>query len=412
MTDALLVACVCLLGEAFFSGSEIAVVASDRLKIRRGVEEGSRSALLLHRFLSTPQRLLATTLIGTQIAVVTSTVTVTLALGERHPRYAELYTLALLTPALVILGEIVPKSIAQQYADKIARRLIWPLYVASLIFAPAVFVMTRFTSWVSRRLGVEVAHKFVTREDLELILKRESPRGSEITEGERKMIARIFDFGDLTAEDVMKPLSSVAALDEATPLEAALREIEDKGYTRYPVYRERIDRVVGIVHVFDIMKAGRAPSSLQEIMRPAIYAPLGQPAIDLLVEQQRRRQGMAVVVDEYGGAVGVVTIEDILEEIVGEIDDEYDVPEQAIRREADGIWRVRGLTLVREVNRALKLELPESDDYETLGGLILDRLKHIPRVGEVVREGAVALRVTVASERAVEEVQVRVTKWR
>ena len=252
----------------------------------------------------------------------------------------------------------------------------------------------------------------VTREELELVLRGKPGRQSEITEGERRMIARIFDFGDLTASDVMVPLSSVAALDEATEIEEVVREVEDKGYTRFPVYRERIDRVVGIVHAFELLKADPAQDSLEKLMHKPPFVPEGQPAIDLLVELQRARQGMAVVVDEYGGAVGVVTIEDILEEIVGDIDDEHDVNEAAIRREAEGLWRVKAVIPIRDVNRALRLELPEGDDYETVGGLILDRLKRIPAVGETVREGQALLRVTAANERAVEEVQIRVLRRR
>jgi CBS domain containing-hemolysin-like protein len=412
MMHALIVAAVCLLLEAFFSGSEIAVVAADRLRIRSGIDEGRRSARLLSQFLAVPQRLLATTLVGTQIAIVTSTVTITLWLSARYGPLGGLYTLAALTPVLVVLGEIVPKSIAQQHADRLAPRLIYPLYLASRLFAPFVFVMTRFASWVARSLGVEGRSKYVSREDLELIMKAESHRPGEITEGERRMIARIFDFGDRTAYDVMVPLSSVTALDETTPIDAVVREFEDKGYTRFPVYRERVDRMVGIVHAFDVLKAGRREVQLADVARPAVYVPESQPAVDLLVELQRQRQGMAVVVDEYGGAVGVVTVEDILEEIVGEIEDEYDVAPPAIRREGEGLWRVRAQTPIRDVNRELRLALPEGEDYETLGGLILDRLKHIPRVGETLREGSTLIRVTAANERAIEEVQLRVARRR
>ncbi|MSP62373.1 MAG: DUF21 domain-containing protein, partial [Myxococcales bacterium] len=216
VTAALIVAGVCLLIEALFSGSEVAVVAADRLKIRLGAEAGQRSYILLLRLLATPQKLLATTLLGTQIAVVTSTVTVTLAMSERYSdARGELYTLALLTPVLVILGEVVPKSIAQQKADVLAPRLVYVLWCAQILFSPLVWAMTRFTGWVSRRLGVEAQHKLVTREELELIMKAAPRRGGEITEGERGMITRIFDFGEHTAYDVMVPLSSVAAIDES-----------------------------------------------------------------------------------------------------------------------------------------------------------------------------------------------------
>jgi CBS domain containing-hemolysin-like protein len=147
-------------------------------------------------------------------------------------------------------------------------------------------------------------------------------------------------------------------------------------------------------------------------MQSPIYVPENQPLVDVLVELQRARKGMAVVVDEYGGAVGVVTIEDILEEIVGEIEDEYDTAPTAIRREGEGLWRVRAHTPIHEVNRELKIELPEGEDYETVAGLVLHHVKHIPRAGESVRIGAVLLKVTEASERAVEEVQLRVAKRR
>jgi CBS domain containing-hemolysin-like protein len=412
-TAAWIVAGVCLLVEALFSGSEVAVVAADRIKIRQNAEAGRSSAKVLLRLLGSPQRLLATTLMGTQLAIVTATITVTFAFTSRWGEgRAELYTLAALTPVLVILGEIVPKSIAQQNADVLAPRLCYLLWGAQRIFTPIVWLLTRFTGWIARLLGIEAGAKLVTREDLELIMKGKPGVPSEITDGERKMISRIFDFGDRTAYDVMVPLSSVAALDEAATIEDAVKEVEDKGYTRFPVFRERIDRVVGIVHSFEVLKAGRNDATVGAIMTAPSYVPENQPCIDVLVDLQRTRKGMAVVVDEYGGAVGLVTIEDILEEIVGEIEDEYDEGPVAIRKESEGAWRVRGRTAIAEVNRQLKLDLPEGADYETLAGLVLDHLKHIPRVGESVRIGQVLLKVTEASERAVEEVQLRLAKRR
>jgi putative hemolysin len=412
MKTALVVAAVCLALEAFFSGSEIAVISADRIKIRQGVGMSARARALLQRFLGTPQRLLATTLIGTQIAVVTSTVTLTLALADHRAGgsgEAELLVLLGLTPILVIFGEIVPKSFAQQHADRLAPILVYPLRVASIVFAPAVAVAGSFTGWVARVLGLETTHKLVSREDLELIVKGD---GGQMSDGERKMISRIFDFGERTAYDMMVPLSSVVALNEATPLDEVVRFIEEHRFTRFPVYRDRIDRIVGIVHSFAVFKAGHTASTVGEVMNPPIYAPENQPAVDLLVRLQRQRQGMAVVVDEYGGAVGVVTIEDILEEIVGEIEDEYDVGPTAIRKEAEGLWRVRATMPIAEVNRQLKVDLPEGEDYETLAGLVLDKLKHIPRPGETVRFPNLILTVTAASERAVDEVQLRLQRRR
>jgi CBS domain containing-hemolysin-like protein len=413
LVPAFIVSGTCLFLEMFFAASELSVISCDRIGLRKDAQAGVRSARLLESFLSNKQRFLATTLVGTQVSVVVSTVVMTYALHRIDPHRAELYLLVGLTPVTVVLGEIVPKAIGQQHADWVARKIVYPLWLASKAFAPLVWLLTRFTSWLTRALRVP-ERKLVTREELELLLK--GPAGTraqgEITEGERKMISRIFDFTDTTVHDVMVPLSDVIALPEDADLDLAAKEIEDKQYTRFPVYQERIDRIVGTVHAFDVLKSGRQNTKVGMIARAPIFVPKSQAAVDLLVELQRARQGMAIVVDEYGGAVGIATIEDILEEIVGEIEDEHDVAPPAIRKEADGVWRVNARTHVTEVNRLLRIELPEGEDYESMAGLVLDKLKHIPREGESVRFGAVLVKVTKASERAVEELQIRIGRRR
>jgi CBS domain containing-hemolysin-like protein len=413
LVPAFIVSGVCLLAEMFFAASELSVISTDRIALRKDAQAGHRAARLLEEFLSNKQRFLATTLVGTQLSVVVSTVFMTYSLHHVFPGRAEVYLLAGLTPVTVVFGEIVPKAIGQQHADRVARALAYPLWLASKVFTPMVWALTRFTSWVTRLLKLP-ERKLVTREELELLLKGPAGAraGGEITEGERRMISRIFEFTDLTLHDVMVPLSDVTALSEDADLDVAAKEIEDKQYTRFPVYRERIDRIVGTVHAFDVLKAGRADRKVGQIARAPIFVPKSQAAVDLLVELQRARQGMAIVVDEYGGAVGIATIEDILEEVVGEIEDEHDVAPPAVRKEADGVWRVNARTPVSEVNRLLRLELPEGEDYESMAGLVLDRLKHIPREGESVRFGGVLVKVTRANERAVEEVQIRIGRRR
>jgi CBS domain containing-hemolysin-like protein len=414
MRLAFIVSGCCLLLEMFYAAAELSVIACDRIKLRKDATEGQRAAKILEQFLANKQRFLATTLVGSQLSIVVNTVVMTYALHHRFGSRAELFLLAGLTPTVVVLGEIVPKTIGQQNADRVARIIAYPLWLSSKFFAPLVFVLTRFTTWVLRVLRVP-ERKLVTREELELMLKGPTVAArSEITEGERKMISRIFDFTDKTVYDVMVPLSDVVALSEDATIEEAAREIEDKQYTRYPVFKERIDRIIGSVHAFDVLKAGRAQqqTNLGALARAPIFVPTSQPAVDLLVELQRARQGLAIVVDEYGGAVGIATIEDILEEIVGEIEDEHDVKPQAIRKEAEGVWRIHARVAVSELNRELRLELPEGEDYESVAGLVLDRLKHIPREGESVRFGNVLLKVTKASDRSVEEVQLRLGKRR
>jgi CBS domain containing-hemolysin-like protein len=414
LTAALIVSACCLATEMLFAASELAVISCDHVAMRKAAEEGRHSARLLQGFLTNKARFLATTLVGTQLSVVISTVVMTYAL-KRHPateHHAELWLLGALTPITVVFGEIVPKTIAQQHADGFARALAYPLWLASRVFAPVVFLLSRFTGLLVRVLRLP-ERKLVTREELELLVKGPSAASrGEITEGERNMISRIFEFTDTTVADVMVPLSDVQALPEDADLEKASRMIDESQYTRFPVYRERIDRIIGTVHAFDVLKGGRESVRVGQIARAPIFVPRSQAAVDLLVELQRARQGMAIVVDEYGGAVGIATIEDILEEIVGEIEDEHDTAPPPVRKEADGVWRVSARTSVAEVNRLLRVELPEGEDYESVAGLVLERLKHIPREGESVRFGNVLVKVTRASERAVEEVQIRLGRRR
>jgi putative hemolysin len=306
MWPAFAVACVCLVTEMFFAAAELSVISCDRIALRKDAEAGQRPARLLEQFLDNKQRFLATTLLGTQMSVIVSTVTMTYALHKVvADDRAELYLLALMTPVLVIFGEIVPKTIGQQSADRWARRLVYPLWLASKVFSPVVAPLTKLSTAMLKKMHVP-ERKLVTREELELLLKTPSVsmKRGEITEGERRMISRIFDFTDTTVADVMMPLSDVVALSETADLATASRQIEETQYTRFPVFRERVDRVVGTVHAFDILKAGRSEQKIGALARAPIFVPGNQPAVDLLVELQRARQGMAIVVDEYGGAGG------------------------------------------------------------------------------------------------------------
>jgi putative hemolysin len=321
---------------------------------------------------------------------------------------------AVLSPTLLTFGEVIPKSVFQQNADRLAPHLIRILWAISTVLAPVWWLVGKATGAIQRLLGVTEQRALVTREELKLLLKGTAgsgPQKSEITDGERSMIRNIFEFGDTTVGDLMVPLSEVFALPDSASLEVAAREALDKRHSRVPVFQERVDRVVGILHLFDLLRAGAQEGTVRDLMRPPIFAPESQLAVDLLRRMQREHQGMAVVVDEYGGTVGVVTIEDILEEIVGEIEDEYDrVEPLPITTEGPGLWRVAARTRLEVVNSTIGLQLKEGEEYESLGGFVLDQLRRIPRVGEVLRLANVTIEVTRASERAVEEVLIKTTR--
>ncbi len=404
---AMAVGAVCVVFQAFFSGSEIALVSASRARLRQRAADGDRSAARVEQFLAKPQLFLATTLMGTNTALVTFSVAVTLALvGARSQ--SEALAVVMVTPLTLIMGEVVPKTLFQQHADRLAPVVVYPLIGFSILLRPAIWLMGGFAGTMTRIFGTERERAFITRDELALLIETEGSEGSEITEEEREMIANVFELSEAVAEEIMMPLSEVTALPEDATVHEASIEVADKQHSRMPIYRSRVDDIVGILHVFDLLQAGPQAKSktVAEIARPAMYVPENKPAAQLLVELQQSGSHMAIVVDEYGGAVGIVTVEDILEEIVGEIEDEFDIDESHIRQERPGVWRTDARIHVERVNSELGLDLPISDDYETLAGLLLERLKRIPEPGESLPIGNVTIRVIAASDRAVEEVQL------
>lgn len=423
----LTIAAICLVLEAFFSSSEIAVVSADRAHIRKLAESGNLGARYVEHFYSQPHRLLSTTLLGTQLSVVTSTVVITLWLYRYDRAHVELYLMLVLTPIIVTFGEIVPKAIVRQHANRLAPSMALFLFGATQILRPFVSLLSALAAWTQQRLGIELHQPLVTREEIETLVNAPPtvstednpgapPPASDVTEGERSMISRILELSDATVDTVMVPLSDVTALSASARVGDIAREIADKKYSRIPIYRERLDQIVGVVHAFDVLKATRGNLTAAELMRPPIYVPESTKAMELFTRLERARQGMAVVVDEYGGAVGVVTMEDILEEVVGEIEDEHDEAPQLYSREKDGSFRVKARIAIAQLNRDLAKdlgsELPESDDYESLAGLILDRLRHIPRPGESLRLGSIQIEIVTSSERRIEECILRAPKKR
>lgn len=412
MVAVLIILAVCIVCEAFFSGAEIALVSADRVKLRHHAEGAGRRGRLVLNFIEDPGELISTSLVGTNICVVLSTVVATLAFSTLVPRHAELLSLAVMTPLVLVFGEIIPKSLFQRYADAVAPRAIFALWLFRNAVYPIVALGNLLSSLLFRALGLDQQDKAsMSREELGLLIKLPSKEGKDkITPDERRMVSRLFEFKQTTVEEVMIHLSELSVLPQTASLEQAAREIARTRHTRLPVFRQRLDKIVGVVHAFEVLRAGE-DDTLEELCRPAIFVPENQLAIDTLHRLQREGQGMAVVVDEFGGATGAVSIEDILEEIVGYIDDEYDGGErQLIIPEPGGSYRVAGKTPVDRVNQTLKLELPldeEDAEYESIAGLLLDQLRRIPEVGEEVVIGDVQLKVVRATSRSIDEVRLR-----
>jgi CBS domain containing-hemolysin-like protein len=399
----------CTIAQAFFVAAEVALSACDRGALRARAATSPRAALA-ERMLAVPQVTLATTLVGANLASLVAVIL--LAMRVMADGAPPLWAPLIVVPPLLVLGHLVPKAIVQSHADRVVDGLASLLRIASFALRPLVVIVGGFASALTRLARTDRGKAFVTRDELALLIESEPTSDKpEISADEREMIANVFELSEYKLGELMVPLSEVTALPEDTPIAEAAREVRDKQHSRMPIYRSRVDDVVGIVHVFDLLQAATtrtdaATKTIMELAHAPLYVPETMKASDLLVQLQAEQQHLAIVVDEYGGAVGMATIEDLLEIIVGAIEDEYDTEPSRIRAERPGVWRVEARTPVARLNAELELALPESEDYETIAGLLIERLRHIPGRGESLAIGGILIEVVDATDRAVEAVRI------
>lgn len=395
-----------LVMEGFFSGSEMAIVNCDKMKIRSEASRGVLGAKLVERMLENPAWLLGTTLVGTNLAVVSNTILVTLFMMDRFPDRGELYAVLLMSPLIMFWGEMLPKTLFQQRADFLAPRVIYLLYAASRLFAPILWFITAIPRVLPGaasnmdKTGIGI----LEREDLKLLL-RLPQNGSDILKEERKMVDRLIELSGKKVDEVMIPLVDVAAVPEKATLNEAVALMVEKGHSRLPVFRERIVNIVGLLHHFDLLLAKDRLGGITSLARPAFYVPETKQVYELLLDMKKSGNSMAIAVDEYGGATGVITVEDILEEIVGEIEDEYDPKRSLYTKIGHSAYLLDSRIEIDHLNERLQVNLPEGT-YETLGGLLMSHIGRIPEEGEILRLGNLVFTVEKATPRSIKKVRL------
>ncbi|HDP67770.1 MAG TPA: HlyC/CorC family transporter [Candidatus Marinimicrobia bacterium] len=403
---AIIIIFLCILGEAFFSGTEIALVSVDRMQLKHAAKSGHSASKLVSEMLKNPERILGTTLFGTNLCVVISTTVVSSQLYLWLGAMGVPVAIFVMTSINLVFAEIVPKSIFQQKSNDIVLRIIYILRFFMLLFFPVVWLFSQTASLIALIFGEKRVNDglFISKEELKLMMKMRHDTG-DVKPSERKMINRLLHFTETSVREIMIPLIDVAVMsDKATIQEAAEYFVQTK-HRRIPVYRDRVDKIVGVLNSFDIL--GENPSkSIKSLIRPAYYVPVTMGIAKLLEDLQNDHQSMAVVVDEFGGAEGVVTIEDILEEVVGDIEDEYDEVENLFRLRPDGTIVVSGRMPVDDINDRFGFIIPEGE-YETIGGFFLHRTQRIPKVGEKIRLKNAELVVTKANSRIIGEIAIR-----
>jgi len=401
---------LCLSCEAFFSGSEIALIAANQKKIRKSPNISPSRIKMTLKLLKNRERILATTLCGTNLSVVTNSILITSLFLYHLSEKGEIYSILILAPILLIFGEIIPKTLFQQHATAIAPWVSYPVWLASYIFYPLVTLVTKLTHIILLLTGSKKSREtpFVTREELRLILKM-SKKGSDLTTKESTMIDRIFDFSHTLVKEAMIPLIEVTAIEDKVTVKDAIAIISKKGYSRFPVFHERIDNIIGIINSFDLLDFSLSDQSIKPLIRPAPFVPESKAIDELLVEMQKKRNHLAIVVDEYGGTVGLITIEDILEEIVGEIKDEYDIDKKLYRKIRRNTYLINARMEIDQIRELLSLSLPDGD-FETLGGFLLEKFAHIPKPGETLKYQNLIFTIMSSDDRSIGEVRVKVEK--
>jgi magnesium and cobalt exporter, CNNM family len=399
-------AAACLVATMFFSAAEMAFIAANRLRLRHLAEEGNPTAAEYLEAFRRPERLLSTAMMGVTIAHIIAASAVTFALLPRLGPTAWLIAAATVTPIMLVFGEIIPKAVAREWSTSLILTLYRPLIWLARALTPFVALANGIVGLVLRVLGgprVD-SRQFVSREELKALLALE-PGEAAVSTQEAEMIDKIFDLGDTTVREVMVPLVDVVMLPETATVEDVVALVRQRGFSRIPIYGQRETNVVGVVTSMDLLRHGGQARDVAEIMRPATFVPETKRIDDLLREMQKSRNQLAVVVDEYGGATGIVTLEDIVEEIVGEIHDEHDRTPATVERLPDGSYWVAARTHIDELNEALDWTLPKQD-YETVAGLVLAILHRIPRTGEEFQVPGYTITVLEADSRRVGAVKI------
>jgi putative hemolysin len=412
--------------EGFFVAAEIALVSIRRSRIDQLVEEGNGSAKRVRRLLDDPGRFLAVSQLGLTVIgfFASAYAAVSLADGLQHllestgmaTSNASLIALIVVTVILalftIVFAELVPKSLALAHPERFALTLSRPIDFLARLLGPIVRLLTGLTRTITRLLGSTVSSDAeITAEELRLIVERGGEQGVLEAE-EEQMINAVIELGDRRVHEVMVPRVSITGIRADASFEEAIDVVIEEGHSRIPVYEESIDEVVGILYAKDLLpylKSDAAPRpSLRTLIRPPVLVPESMTIDDLLHELQRRKVHIAIVLDEYGGTAGIVTIEDLLEEIVGEIQDEYDVEEPMVVRLSDDQARVDGRADVDELGELfdMPLELEDEEEYDTVGGLLYHRIGGVPKPGDQIEVEGLTLTVESTDGRRVGKVLV------
>jgi putative hemolysin len=407
----------------YFVAAEMALVAARRTALQSAADKGSAGARAALRLLDDPNRLLSTISVGITLCGFTAASLAAVTFEEPLASALRSWGVTWITPVAsgvavflvtiavtyvsLVFGELAPKRLALERSIRVATAVARPVALMATILAPLIWVLGRSTDLVARLLGVRgggSAHG-VSEEEIRILVRDQGT----LLDVEKRMIGEVLNIGETVAREIMVPRVDVSMVEDTLTVAGALPFFRRTGFSRVPVFHEDPDSIIGVALLKDLLEpiaSGQSDRLLAERARPALFVPETKPILDLLQEMRASHNHMVVVVDEHGGTAGIVTIEDIVEEIVGEIADEYDRDHRYIEVVTEGVWVVDGRLPVEDANEDLGLDIPESEEYDTLAGWVLSELGHIPVVGERVRSASAELRIEAVRRRRIARVRV------
>ena len=378
---------------ALFSASEVAFFSANRMKIKHLADKGDRNAIRMFSFYNSPDKILTTILIGNNIVNAAAVSIATYMLSKIITGQSTIVTITTLIMSIVILifGEISPKTLAVSRADKIALMFIAPISYVYKAFSPPIRLFAFLSKSLIRLFGVKdiSSRHDLTEEEAKIVLSSYAENW-QITKIQKRILESAFYLKEILVKEIMIPRTDIIAIEISFSLSKIMNIIQQYGYSRYPVYQNNLDDIKGVLYVKDIISIAQSKSHfrINDFLREAYFLPDSATIENAMRQMQKNKIHVAMVVDEYGGIEGLITLEDILEEIVGEIQDEYDIEESPIiKLQKDNVWQIEGDASIRELNEILPEKLPEEDHYNTIAGLILKIADKIPKQHEFFKFG-------------------------
>lgn len=368
---------------AFFSGSETAFMSVNRVKIKEKVQRGDEHAAKVDKLLQNQTKLLTTILIGNNLVnIAASSIATALSIELFGSKGVGIAT-GVVTLLILVFGEITPKSLGNNKSIEYAKAVATPLYYLEIILSPFIYLFTKIVNVFVKDKSL-ISSAFLSEEEIRRFVDV-SQREGVIKETEQEMIQSVFEFDDTLVKEIMVPRIDMVCIEKNASLAELIKLGVEKGHSRIPVFEESIDNIIGLIYIKDLLELilkEKKEVDIEEFVKPIYFIPEGKPINQLLSEMKERKEHMAIVVDEYGGTSGLITIEDLLEEIVGDIQDEFDLETSYIEIIDENKLLLDGRVDIEELNQYLKKPLTESDDYETVSGLVLYYLNRLPVQGE------------------------------